>query len=155
MAVSFSQAIAESTIPRAPCYSDKTSPTRFGFGHEDLAIPFGRFGHYSDSTMVIRPHYSDSAKVIQLSHSDSAKVIQQLPFGFGQSDPAAILFGLGQGDSAIPFGRFGHYSDSAIPFGRFGHGDSATLFRLGQGDSAIPFGLGQSDPTAPIRIRPK
>ena len=60
---------------------------------------------YSDSTMVIRPAQSDSAKVIQrLSYSESAMVIRP---SYSDSAKAAVLFGFGQGDSAIPFG-LGH-----------------------------------------------
>ena len=62
----------------------------------------------------------------KLSHSDSAS-----PFGLGQSDPEAILFGVDHGDSAVLFG--------------LGRGDPAVLFGFGQGDSAIPFGLGHPD----------
>ena len=97
----------------------------------------------------IRP--SDPAAIlVGLGQGDSASL-----FGFGQSDPAASLCELGQGDpAAIPFGfgqsilGFGH-GDSAIPFG-FGHGDSAKVFSY----SATPFGFGRGDSAKYIQIRP-
>ena len=94
--------------------------------------------------MAIRPHYSDSATpfgifvLFGFGQGDSA-----IPFGLGQSDPAAILVGLGQGDSASLFG-FGQSDLAAILFG-LGHGDPAILFGFGQVVSVSLFGFGHDD----------
>ena len=64
----------------------------------------------------------------------------------GPTDANWYKFGLGQGDSARPFG-LGQSHPIAIEVG-LGQGDSASKFGLGQGDSARPFGLGQSHPVA-------
>ena len=42
------------------------SATLLGFDHDDPAIPFGQFGHYSDSTIVIRPSHSDNSATIRI-----------------------------------------------------------------------------------------
>ena len=106
------------------CFPHDDSPRLFGFGHDDSAIPFGRFGHYSDSAMVVRPSYSDSAMVIRPSHSDDSATTWIRPWWFGHPIRTRPWW-------------FGHPIRTIRPLLGFDHDDSTTISGLDRDDSAM------------------